>query len=46
MTSAILDPATGQVRSEVRSGAEVLAYDGRGLMLGDRRELGYLSVSS
>ncbi|HZM76464.1 MAG TPA: hypothetical protein VFC19_12090 [Candidatus Limnocylindrales bacterium] len=42
----VLDPVTGRVRSEVRSGAEVLAYDGRGLMLGDRRELGYLSVSS
>jgi len=42
----VLDPATGKVRSEVRSGADVLAYDGRGLMLGDRRELGYLSLSS
>ena len=42
----VLDPVTGRVRSEVRSGAEVLAYDGSGLMLGDRRELGYLSVSS
>jgi outer membrane protein assembly factor BamB len=41
----VLDPASGRVRSEVRSAAEVLAYDGRGLMLGDRRELGYLSLS-
>jgi outer membrane protein assembly factor BamB len=42
----VLDPASGQVKSEVRSGAEVLAHDARGLMLGDRRELGYLAVSS
>lgn len=42
----VLDPVTGSIRTEVRSGADVLAYDARGLMLGDRRELGYLSVSS
>lgn len=41
----VLDPATGAVRSEVRSGADVLASDSRGLMLGDRRELGYLSLA-
>lgn len=41
----VLDPANGNVRSEVRSGADVLAADARGLMLGDRRELGYLSLA-
>jgi outer membrane protein assembly factor BamB len=40
----VLDPATGKVRSEVRSGAEVVAHDAAGLILADRRELGYLAL--
>jgi outer membrane protein assembly factor BamB len=41
----VLDPVSGKVRSEVRSGADVVAYDAGGLMLADRRELGYLAVN-
>jgi outer membrane protein assembly factor BamB len=38
----VLDPQTGRLRNELRSAAAVLAVDGRGLLLGERRELGYL----
>ncbi|WP_212839981.1 hypothetical protein [Catellatospora sp. IY07-71] len=39
----VLDPATGRVRREVRTEAEVLAADAKGLLLGQRRDLGYLA---
>jgi PQQ-like domain len=38
----VLDVETGKVRNEVRSGAAVVAADAKGLLLGERRELGYL----
>jgi outer membrane protein assembly factor BamB len=38
----VLDPDTGKVRNDIRSGAAVVAADAKGLLLGDRRELGYL----
>jgi hypothetical protein len=41
----VLERGTGTVRAEVRSGADVLAFDALGLMLGDRRELGYLALT-
>jgi outer membrane protein assembly factor BamB len=42
----VVDPATGRVRAEVRSGAGIVAFDGSGILLGDRRELGYLSLAN
>lgn len=39
----VLDPDTGKVRREARTDADVLAADENGLLLGDRRELGYLA---
>lgn len=41
----VIDPATGKVRDEVRSGAKVAALDATGLVLTDRRDLGYLSLA-
>lgn len=41
----VLDPATGKVRTKVRSGAKVAALDGKGLILTDRRDLGYVSLA-
>jgi hypothetical protein len=38
----VLDVETGRVRNEVRSTASVVAADAKGLLLGERRELGYL----
>jgi hypothetical protein len=40
-----VDPVTGRVRNELRSGADVAAFDGTGVLLADRRELGYLPVA-
>ncbi len=40
----VLDPDTGKVRNEMRSSATILAADTRGLLLGERRELGYLPL--
>ncbi|WP_120317375.1 outer membrane protein assembly factor BamB family protein [Catellatospora citrea] len=37
-----LNPEDGKVRKEVKSDAEVLAADDKGLLLGQRRDLGYL----
>jgi outer membrane protein assembly factor BamB len=38
----VLDPKTGRVRAEARSGAKVLAIDDAGLLLSEQRDLGYL----
>lgn len=38
----VLDPVSGELLKEVRSGANVVASDGKALLLADRRELGYL----
>lgn len=42
----VLDPATGSERAEVRSGAEIVAFDTSGVVLADRRELGHLAFST
>lgn len=41
----VLDPDTGKVRNELRSSAAIVAADAGGLLLGERRELGYLPLS-
>jgi hypothetical protein len=38
----VLDPTTGKMRNELRSAAAILAADARGMLLGERREVGYL----
>jgi hypothetical protein len=38
----VLAAATGKLRREVKTDAEVLAADDKGLLLGQRRDLGYL----
>jgi hypothetical protein len=40
----VLEPATGRVRAEVRSSAEVHAFGAAGLVLSERRNLGYLPI--
>lgn len=40
----VLDASTGKLRNELRSAASILAADARGLLLGERRELGYLPL--
>jgi outer membrane protein assembly factor BamB len=42
----VLDPATGDERGQVRSGARVVAFDPVGFLLADRRQLGYLEFST
>ncbi|MEV4416642.1 hypothetical protein [Catellatospora sp. NPDC049609] len=39
----VLEPGTGRVRREVKTEAEVVAADAKGLLLGQRRDLGYLA---
>lgn len=39
----VLEPATGRVRRQANTDAEVLAADDKGLLLGQRRDLGYLA---
>ncbi|WP_020520733.1 outer membrane protein assembly factor BamB family protein [Catelliglobosispora koreensis] len=40
----MLDAVTGRVRTELRSEATVSAFDGTGVLLSDRRELGYVAL--